>query len=79
MKYLTPLLALCVFAFFFYSGKETPHSWISFDTSMSKAASSFVNCYSNKEGQRWKWLKNLYEKGMAKKGNGQIPNTIHQI
>src|SRR5690349_8954772 len=58
---------------------DSPSPWISFDAGMSKASSSFVNCYSSCEGWRWKWLKNLYEKGLAKRQRAAIPKTIHQI
>ncbi len=79
-KSLVPFaLILAIFLYFTAFKEDFPSEWISFDSSMSKAASSFVNCYSKKEGRRWKRLKNLYERGMAKKGNGQIPKTIHQI
>jgi mannosyltransferase OCH1-like enzyme len=71
------VLAITLYVSFFK--RDVPSPWISFDTSMSKASSSFVNCYSSEEGRRWKWLKNLYERGLAKKHNQKIPKVIHQI
>lgn len=72
-------LVLGLFLCFSVFKKEAPSPWISFDVSMGKASSSFVNCYSSLEGRRWKWLKRLYDRGLAKRPHLQIPKIIHQI
>jgi inositol phosphorylceramide mannosyltransferase catalytic subunit len=75
-----PLALILVITVYFSVFRKAPSSdWIPFDASMGKASSSFVKCYSNNEGQRWKWLKNLYERGVAKPGQREIPKIIHQI
>lgn len=80
MKRIGLIFILVFGAFLYFSLQKHPLStWIPFDASMAKGNTSFANCYSNLEGHRWKWLKDLYERGIDKPAYLQIPKTIHQI
>jgi mannosyltransferase OCH1-like enzyme len=71
---LAGLLSLSLF-----KKEALPPAWIPFNLSMMKANPSFLNCYAKAEGRKWKWLKSLYEKGLAQSPTAHIPKIIHQI
>jgi mannosyltransferase OCH1-like enzyme len=56
--------------------ENTPRDWIAFQESMEKAGGI---SFQTLQHEKWKWLEQLYNRGLSKKNRPKIPKIIHQI